>query len=311
MAALNEILSPVWTLSIDGGGAIAEGIEAIRQCIDLIVRTTKGTDPLRPEFGSDVYKYQDQPLNVAIPNMKSAILEAIGIWEHRVSITDITHTIGIPGNIIFNISYTLADKSLADSISFLIGSGGIFNQTNKRHLILQGLFPPNPSAYQYQIFLVLNNDDVLPAPPANGFASPAELYTWVQNNWVNFGQWYLNGSSLVGYMNSDFTQGTISIGLLVANKYQALIPGLPIGQSYSVSVVVDGTTIATAGLLTPNQILQWAQNDEVLGLLGNWQIDVANDSFSEDFSDDFDVFQLFLSLFTEVPHTVTIIITTS
>jgi phage baseplate assembly protein W len=311
VARLSEILSPVWTLSLNGGGAIAEGIDAIRQCIDVIVRTTKGTDPLRPLFGCDVYLFQDAPLSIAIPNMKKALLDAIGAWEPRVSITSIDHTLGQPGNVIFNINYTLADKSLSDSIAFLIGSGGIVNTTNKRRLILQGFFPPNPAGYQYQIYLVLNNSDALPAPPVNGFASTYELFTWLQKNWGNYGQWYMNASGIVGYISPNYSQGTISIGLLVANKYKTLVPGVPIGSAYTVSVTLDGTTYSAAGLQTADQVLQWAKADQTLGALGIWQLEIADDSFSADFNDDFDVYQLYLSVYTQQPHSITITITTN
>lgn len=307
MAKLSDILSPVWTLSISGGGSIAEGMEAIRQCLDIIVRTTKGSDPLRPEFGSDVSKYQDAPLNVAIPRMKKAILDSIALWEPRVSITSILSSLQDNSNVLFNLTYTLADKSLADSVSFLIGNGGILSGTAKQRLILRGFFPPNPANFQYQVALVLDGNPILPAPPATGFATLQDMYAWVQTNWLNYGQWYLNGISLVGYMNGTYSQGTLTISLLTQKRFEAMIPVAPIGYKYSLTVTEGVQSFSnTTDLFTPGQILSYVQNDPILGAMGFWQILTNNGSFNDDFMDDFDLYTQFLQVLTALPEAITI-----
>jgi len=308
LATLSQIKSPVWTYSILGGGAIAEGLAAIRQCIDIILRTTKGSDPLRPLFGSDCYKYQDQPVNVSIPNIKKAIIDAIGLWETRVTITDITHTINV-SQVIFNIGYQLVDGTLTDSIDLTIGGNGMSTNVSPRKLTLQGYFPPNPSGFQYQISCILNGENILPVPPANGFGSIDEMFTWIQTNWVNYGQWYITANSIIGYINSGYTTGTFTISILTKNRFQGGIPGLPIGYKYDVQITVDGTLFENSiDLFTPDQIVNWAQNN--LGYLGLWQIVTNPGSFNDDFSEDFQLYLQILVLYTSQAQSVIINITT-
>jgi hypothetical protein len=40
-----------------GRNGFVEGIEDIRQSIRIILETPQGSDPLRPEFGSNIYQY--------------------------------------------------------------------------------------------------------------------------------------------------------------------------------------------------------------------------------------------------------------
>ncbi|MDI3319998.1 GPW/gp25 family protein [Pinibacter soli] len=308
MATLQQIKSPVWTYSIGGGGAIAEGVAAIRQCIDVIIRTTKGTDPLRPEFGSDVYKYQDQPVDVAIPNIKKAILDAIATWEKRVSITSIDHEVK-KENTQFFITYALVDENLSDTLLIDIGNENISTGVSINRLILQGLFPPNPSALQYQIQCSLDNSDLLPSPPAQGFADTYEMYLWVKENWSNYGQWYYTSSSIVGYINPQYSIGSISIKVLSKTKFLGGIPSLPVGYKYNVLINVDSTTYVNAiDLFTADQIKQWA--NDTLGNVGDWFIETNGGAFSDDFNEDFEIFQQLLVVYTDQAKSVVINITT-
>lgn len=313
LATISQIKSPVWTYSISGGGAISEGLSAIRQCIDIIIRTTKGTDPLRPEFGSNVYKYQDRPINEAIPNIKKAILEAISTWEKRVTISYINHSIntvaGANGSqLIFEIGLFFKDYSLKDSLTVTIGNGVISTESSKNRLILQGLFPPNPSAFQYQVQCKIDDKDLLPAPPSYGFSDQFELYAWVKENWLNYGQWYLTGDSLVGYMNPSYTTGSLTISILTKNRFHGGIPRLQIGYKYSVSISVDGSEyVNLVDLFTPDQVRGWAQDN--LGDLGLWQIIANPGSFNDDFSEDFEIFLQLLVIYTSLATSVIISIT--
>lgn len=311
MATVNDIKSPVWGLSIQGGGAIAEGLASIRQCIDLIVRTTKGTDPLRPLFGSDMYKYVDYPIDKSIPLIKKAILESIALWEGRVNITSINHTLSGVSNIIFVINYKLVDGTLTDSISITVGNNGIFTGTNQAKLVLQGYFPPNPTGFQYQISLVLDGNVIMPMPPADGFASVDEMYQWVKNNWNNYGQWYLTSTSIVGYINQGYKTGSLTVTILVKKRFQGGIPVLPIGYKYTVQITVDGVAYNNdTDLFTADQIRDWAQNNEVLGALGYWQVVNSPGSFNDDFNDDFQLYLQLLVIYTAQADQVDILIDT-
>ncbi len=308
MPTLSQIKSPVWSYSIAGSGTIAEGIAAIRQCIDIIIRTTKGTDPLRPLFGSDVYKYQDAPVNVAIPNIKKAILEAIEIWETRVTISKIIHRVDL-GHVFFDIHYKLKDQNLTDALTVDLGNGSFTTDITKKPLILIGYLPPNPSNFQLQVSLILDDKIILPLPPEQGFADAFEMYQWIKTNWINYGTWYLNNDSIVGYIKPQYLTGSLTISILTKNRFQGGIPALPISYSYHVAITVDGVLYeSTDNLFTPGQVRGWAE--ENLGSLGFWQIVTNPGAFNDDFNDDFEIFLQLLVIWTSQATTVVIEITT-
>ena len=91
MASVKEIQASDWQLSVEGVGMVVQGLDDIRQCVNLILLTRKGSDPLRPEFGCDMYLYIDKPINTAL--MKKAMLEAIRQWEPRIDVLGITQEV--------------------------------------------------------------------------------------------------------------------------------------------------------------------------------------------------------------------------
>jgi phage baseplate assembly protein W len=93
-----------WQISIDDPATIVEGIEDIAQCIYLILVTALGSDPLRPEFGSEIYKYIDRPMNVAHPLMISEAVRAIRRWEKRIAITKCWLVSSGVGSVVFHVT---------------------------------------------------------------------------------------------------------------------------------------------------------------------------------------------------------------
>ncbi|GHT01558.1 hypothetical protein AGMMS49525_02610 [Bacteroidia bacterium] len=59
-------------------------LDDITQCVYNIVATAKGSDALRPDFGSDVHLYIDQPMNEVQPMLILAVTEAVQKWEKRI-----------------------------------------------------------------------------------------------------------------------------------------------------------------------------------------------------------------------------------
>lgn len=99
-----NIQSVNWQISRTGFGQIAQGLEDIRQCIFNILTTSRGTDPLRPEFGTLIYQYLDKPVNFAAPKIVSEILDGVRLWEQRVIIRKIVHEVNTTGGITFKMS---------------------------------------------------------------------------------------------------------------------------------------------------------------------------------------------------------------
>lgn len=121
MTLLSEIKSKDWSLSIEAQGEVVEGLTDIHQCIYIILTTAKGTDPLRPEFGCDVLRWLDKPVNIAFPNMIREAVEAINIWEPRVVVKTVTPKIDV-SNVSLRIEWETVSSSEIESIQVTYGN---------------------------------------------------------------------------------------------------------------------------------------------------------------------------------------------
>jgi len=116
---LSDIKATNWQFSIVSGGEVAEGIQDVRQCIQIILTTRKGSDPLRPLFGSDIYRHIDKPVDVAAALISAEILDALNKWETRIIIKNLVYTIS--GNqIYFDITAELLESGEATELTFYI-----------------------------------------------------------------------------------------------------------------------------------------------------------------------------------------------
>ena len=104
---LKDIRSSEWSLSMKEFGAVVEGIDDIKQCLNIIMYTRKGTDPLRPEFGCGAIDRIDQPMNKAIPGMIKDIIEAVTLFEPRVDMVKSKVTSVVDGS---QVTFTLNFK---------------------------------------------------------------------------------------------------------------------------------------------------------------------------------------------------------
>jgi len=102
---LADIVQPNWSLSADAIGEVVEGVDEISQCIILIVKTQKGSDPLRPDFGSDLFLYIDKPINEALPKVMKSIVDALNTWETRIEVENISYSVDV-GQTTFDIEWT-------------------------------------------------------------------------------------------------------------------------------------------------------------------------------------------------------------
>ena len=103
------ITSAYWQLDLEDFG-IVQGLADIQQCIYIILVTRKGTDPTRPNFGCGIYEYIDKPMNIAVPNMKREIATAIRMYEPRVKIIRILHTVEV-AKLTFTIEWEFAGQT--------------------------------------------------------------------------------------------------------------------------------------------------------------------------------------------------------
>lgn len=93
MTRLSDITAVHWQPELGSPDTIVTGIADIEQAIAIILRTPKGADPHRPEFGSNLREYLDWPVERAIPHVVRESVEAIRRWEPRVDVVSVTPTI--------------------------------------------------------------------------------------------------------------------------------------------------------------------------------------------------------------------------
>jgi uncharacterized protein len=87
---LADIKSADWSLALGAIGEVVQGIADVEQCLGIIVTTPRGSDPLRPTFGADIWRYIDYPTSLALPSIVSELTSAITIWEPRVKLVSVT-----------------------------------------------------------------------------------------------------------------------------------------------------------------------------------------------------------------------------
>ena len=119
MTSLKDIKYADWQPKLNKIGEISEGIDDINQCIAIILTTQKGSVPHRPDFGSDIYKYVDYPVNEAIPNIIRETIDAIKKWETRIDIENVTAQI-IEHQIKISIEWTLKNSELTETTEVTI-----------------------------------------------------------------------------------------------------------------------------------------------------------------------------------------------
>jgi len=83
---VRQITAAHWQPLLGAHGEIVEGLDDIHQCIRIILLTPKGSDPHRPEFGSDLWHYVDHPVGEAVPHVVREGIEALARWEPRIEV---------------------------------------------------------------------------------------------------------------------------------------------------------------------------------------------------------------------------------
>ncbi len=87
---LADIQSADWSLKLGSIGQVVQGVADVDQCIAIILTTPKGSDPLRPTFGADIWSFIDYPIDEALPAIVREITAAITAWEPRVQLLSVS-----------------------------------------------------------------------------------------------------------------------------------------------------------------------------------------------------------------------------
>lgn len=94
-----------WQISTAELGQVVRGADDVAQCVRTILKTQLGSDPLRPTFGLDLLSYVDLPVNLGAPLLRNAIIEALALWEPRVTVTRVEAVPEATGKVTMNITW--------------------------------------------------------------------------------------------------------------------------------------------------------------------------------------------------------------
>jgi phage baseplate assembly protein W len=276
VAQLADLKSNTWVFSVTGVGVVAEGLAAIKQSIEIVLKSTKGTDPLRPLFGSEIYSFIDKPVNVAIPNIKRCMIEAVEMWEPRVKILSIEHKTNIE-RIEFNINYILVDEGLIDALTLSLEGSKLLAIGAQGTLIVQGVIPPNPKAKRLSIDFVVNGNSINPVNPVDGFSDVASLFNFCSSNWSSYGRWALTTDRVLLYMNANgMASVALTISLNTSNVYRWPIPVANVTQEYALHFTVEGIDEVRSPrrIDTRGEMLSWVQ--AVWSKYGEWSLTIES-----------------------------------
>ncbi|MCU1718676.1 GPW/gp25 family protein [Pseudomonas sp. 5P_3.1_Bac2] len=107
----SSISATHWQPALGAAGEVVEGLRDIDQAIRIILTTPRGSDPHRPEFGSELQRYLDWPTHRVVPHLVREAVEAIRRWEPRVTLVQVLTTIE-SSHIVLRVQWKVADGVL-------------------------------------------------------------------------------------------------------------------------------------------------------------------------------------------------------
>ncbi|MBF0482010.1 MAG: GPW/gp25 family protein [Desulfovibrionaceae bacterium] len=87
---VTTITSADWSPQVGAPGEIVEQLADIAQAMRIVLTTPKGSDPHRPDFGCEAWRYLDYPVSVSAPNIIREATDAVKKWEPRATLKRVT-----------------------------------------------------------------------------------------------------------------------------------------------------------------------------------------------------------------------------
>lgn len=116
MTTLAEISTTHWQPRL-GAEGVVESIDDIHQCIRIILSTSLGEDPLRPDFGSDLARYLDLPFDRARPFLVREAVAAVQRWEPRVELIGVQCDNADVGRALLRVRWRLNGAALETEVA--------------------------------------------------------------------------------------------------------------------------------------------------------------------------------------------------
>lgn len=128
MSTRKEYLGRGWSFpfgfdSAQGGVALSEAEQNIRECIAVILSTRPGERQMLPAFGCRVHELLFAPNTPATASMVSHhVREALRAWEPRIEVVDVRALPDANGSLRVQVDYVINATSARQSYTHLISS---------------------------------------------------------------------------------------------------------------------------------------------------------------------------------------------
>jgi len=205
MATASDIKNSVWGIGIQGYGYIVQGASCIKQRINIALTTSQGSDPLRPLFGTTIYKQYDKPINAAIPIIKNEIATAIKKWVSDVTVTKVTCTVNV-SQLTFNVYVKDIDGDT--SVIGYVYTNGVITPINNSatEIRIASNVPPLDVAFLGRVegwvaTICVDGVNLLQSTEVSYTLN--DLQQWCTINWGKYGTWEIE--RLAGSFNDDFS----------------------------------------------------------------------------------------------------------
>ncbi len=83
------IPTPDWQPAVGALGAVVLDDDDVAQCVRTVLSTPQGSVPHRPEFGSNLWRYLDQPAALTRAVIVRDVLDALAAGEPRIEVVAI------------------------------------------------------------------------------------------------------------------------------------------------------------------------------------------------------------------------------
>lgn len=118
---ITDVKTSLWGLSLAKQGGIVQGIDFINQCITVVLLTRKGTDPLRPEFGNEVFAQLDRPINQVKAKIINNVVNAINLWITNIRVIKVTPVISA-GQVTVNVQWAFNNSIQINKVNVTYGA---------------------------------------------------------------------------------------------------------------------------------------------------------------------------------------------
>lgn len=243
-------------MSLYNFGTSVSGIDDIRQCLDVLFNTATGSVPFMPFCGLDIFSDIDKPLNQVVPATIKKIIDAVAMFETRVTVDQIRYELTENG-VVYYLYFLLPDGS---PFNYEYLPGAPVEQITRLFTLLAKL------AGGIRYYVDLSIDGVAYNSNPYGFLSVEDLWLWIQDNWTNLGDWKLlpTRSEVLLYVLAK------SASLKITTLYgaHALFPPLDPGEFY---LVRYNELFAPDGISDKNVMVDWLNQN--WQQYGKWETD--------------------------------------